>query len=96
MKPTYYYIEWPGHPTNQDLPKNQLGKIEYPVHSLGDGKVTRRHIFYPSEGWNILVKLINDDSKSKLLQYVKILSSSGRTYTIDRFFLILENVELAK
>lgn len=94
LNPMTIYIQWPGH-TPEDFinETNQLGQFTYPKKDLGKGLFSRRHIFTKLAGFVILEELIKKD-RMDILQITKIISSSGREYSLEKFLNSLENIEI--
>lgn len=89
------YILWPGK-TEEDCIYEicQLGQFSYPKKQLEDNKFTRKHVFTKLEGFSILEKVIAKE-RMDILEHSKIISNTGKKYTVEQFLTLLENgVEL--
>lgn len=94
LTPTTIYVFWPGS-TEEDAIReiNQLGQFTYPKKHLQDNSITHRHVFTKYAGWTIMEELIRKD-RTDILEATKIISSTGREYTFEKFLNSLENVEM--
>lgn len=78
------YILYP-HNTEDDCinEMNQLGQISYQKYYVRNSHYTRKEIFTKLAGYYILEELIR--KKSAVLEYIRIVSSTGREYSIEKF-----------
>lgn len=88
------YVFWPGS-TEEDAIReiNQLGQFTYPRKYLPNNSITHRHVFTKFAGWTIMEELIKKN-RTDILEETKIISSTGKEYSFEKFLNSLENVEM--
>ena len=97
-KETKFYARWPGTKSEDfDMEINQIGIIVYrKIYANGNPEsMTHKHIFYPSQGFNLLEHIITSN-RGDILEATEIVSSNGKVYSVENFLKSLENVEFYK
>lgn len=98
IKDTRYYAKWPGVKEQDfDMEINQIGLISYrKIYANGTpDSMTRRHVFYPAQGFSLLEHIITSN-REDILEATEIVSSNGKVYSVENFLKSLENVEFYK
>jgi len=92
---TTIYILYP-HNTEEDCINevNQLGQFSYPKHYIKEKLFTRKEIFTKLAGYHILEELIRKESR--VLSHVRIVSSTGKEYTIEKFLDLISRVDVLR
>lgn len=94
LKPTTIYVLWPGSTKEDGINEvNQLGIFSYPKKKVKGDQYTTRHIFTKLAGWTIMEELIKKD-RTDILEATKIISSTGKEYSFEKFLNSLENAEM--
>jgi len=90
---TKYHILYP-HNKEEDCINdiNQLGEFTYPKEYVEKSLFYRKTIFTKLSGYYILEELIK--KRSKVLDYVKIFSSNGKEYSVEKFFDLLSTADV--
>lgn len=93
MTDTKYHVIYP-HNTEEDCMSemNQLGTLSYPKKYVRGKLFHRKNVFTRNSGFYILEELIN--KKSRVLPYIRIMSSKGKEYTVEKFLDILSNLDM--
>lgn len=90
------HILFPGDKNRETLDEtNTLGHFTYPRRYLQKGAFTRDEVFVKGSGFTILEEIIAQD-RMDIIEKTTIVSSTGRTYSLETILEKLGRVDVLK